>query len=92
MSTTRLSLLPNLHPQNGLDTTTTYFWVRDWCEPIAEAARVGEVVRQISRTVLFLDSWSGSKTLERAWVVWQVRARVRGWGAQLNARGDERSA
>ena len=63
--------------QKGLDPDKTFFWVCDFCitqsgeKKQGDVVRLGEVVRIIGKTVMFLEPWDkmSENCLGRAWCV-----------------------
>ena len=69
--------------RDDLDPKTTFFWLCNYCiaqnaardadgNAGAEVQRLGEVVRTIGHTVMFLNPWDQAGALARAWVLWEL--------------------
>ena len=69
--------------ERGLDPETTFFWLCNYCiaqnaardadgNAGVEVKRLGEVVRTIRHTVMFLNPWDQAVALARAWVLWEL--------------------
>jgi tetratricopeptide (TPR) repeat protein len=75
------------HPER--DPAQTFFWVCDFCirqtggDTKADVGRLGDMVRTIGTTVLFLDPWDAPAPLLRAWCLWEIYHTVDG-GAALD--------
>jgi tetratricopeptide (TPR) repeat protein len=70
------------HPE--CDPAKTFFWVCDFCirqtggDTKADVGRLGDMVRSIGHTVLFLDPWDAPAPLLRAWCLWEIYHSVDG--------------
>jgi hypothetical protein len=68
------------------DPASTYFWVCDFSirqtgdDTKADVGRLGDMVRAIGLTVLFLDPWDAPAPLQRAWCLWEIFHSVSGDG------------
>ena len=64
--------------REGRDAGGTYFWICDFSirqsggGTKADVARLGDVVRAVRHTVLFLDPWERPEPLARAWCLWEL--------------------
>ena len=61
------------------DAGSTFFWIcdfsirqkpKDVCG--ADVAHLGDIVREIGHTALFLDPWDAPQPLARAWCLWEL--------------------
>ena len=64
--------------REGLAASSTYFWICDFSirqsggGTKADVARLGDVVRAVRHTALFLDPWERPEPLARAWCLWEL--------------------
>ena len=69
--------------ERDLDPDKTFFWLCNYCiaqnaardadgNAGAEVKRLGEMVRTIGHTVMFLNPWDQAGALARAWVLWEL--------------------
>jgi tetratricopeptide (TPR) repeat protein len=70
------------HPER--DPARTFFWICDFCirqsggDTKADVGRLGDMVRAIGHTVLYLDPWHAPAPLLRAWCLWEIYHTVDG--------------
>lgn len=61
----------------GLDPSSTYFWICNFSirqneGKESDVPRLGEMVRAVGHTVMYLDAWDSPQTLKRAWVIFEL--------------------